>query len=590
MPRRLAAILAADVVGYSRLMEKDEAGTLAALKCHRAEVVDPLIAEHGGRIVKLMGDGALVEFASVVDAVACAVAVQEDMAERNAAADEDKRIVLRIGINLGDVVVEGDDIYGDGVNVAARLEALAEPGGIALSGYAHDQVEGKVEVSFEDTGEHELKNIARPIRVFRVNAKHAPAGPAPASAPLPLPDKPSIAVLPFTNMSGDPEQEYFSDGITADLITELSRFRELFVIARNSSFHYKRQLPDRPDVGRELGIQYVVEGSVRKAGNRVRITAQLVEAASGTHLWAERYDRDLDDVFAVQDEVVRAIVGNLAIRLEDEQVEVARRKLPEDLRAYDWWLRGKRCLDLATPEATRDAHSLFGKAVEIDPDYARGYAGLAEATYSRAFYPPLPKPFGDMVEDALVPAERAVLLDDTDSRPHVILGWVCMFRREFDRARRHFDLSNSLNPNDADAIMQRACALALLGDTDAAVDQAQLAVRLNPYHPGWYLEFLCIVNFCARRYETVLATAALARDTYPSSPAYRAAASAYLGRVEEARQHGQALIARLQPLWDWPSNVSLSDYAEYLSQVLPFRRREDANHLLEGLQRADKFD
>ena len=304
--RRLAAILSADVAGYSRLMGEDEAGTLAALKRHRTAVVDPEIAAHNGRIVKLMGDGALVEFASVVDAVECAVAVQQGMAKRNAGVPEDKRIAFRIGINLGDIIVEGDDIYGDGVNVAARIQEIAAPGGVCISSKVQGEVTGKVEAAFKDAGEHELKNIAKPVRVYRwTEGTEAPVSEA---APLALPDKPSIAVLPFTNMSGDPEQEYFSDGISEDIITELSRFRSLFVIARNSSFAYKGQSVNVGKIGQELGVAYVVEGSVRKAGNRVRITAQLVEAASGNHLWAERYDRDLDDIFAVQDEVTIAIV------------------------------------------------------------------------------------------------------------------------------------------------------------------------------------------------------------------------------------------------------------------------------------------
>ncbi len=589
MERRLAAILAADVVGYSRLMEADEEATLTTLNAYRV-VIDGLIVDHRGRVFGSAGDSVIAEFASPVEAVRCAIAIQTEIEGRGADLPEDRRMRLRIGVNLGDVMAEGDNLFGDGVNVAARLEEIAEPGDVCISAKVHDEVAGKTDGVFIDAGEHRVKNITAPIRVWRWS-EVSDAGELHRSAEaLALPGKPSVAVLPFTNMSGDTEQEYFSDGITEDIITELSRFRSLFVIAWHSSFAFKDQAVNVGEVGEKLGVAYVVEGSVRKAGNRVRITAQLVEAATGNHIWAERYDRDLEDVFAVQDDVVRAIVGTLAVRLEDEEVDTARRKMPEHMRAYDWWLRGKKCLDLATLEATEEAHSLFGKAVEIEPDYARGYAGLAEATYSRAFFPPLPKPFEEMVEDALVQAERAVLLDDTDSRPHVILGWACMFRRDFDRARRHFDLSGSLNPNDADAIMQRACALALLGDANTGVDQAQSAIRLNPHHPGWYLEYVCMVNFFARRYETVLATAAMGPDTFPSSPAYRAAASAYLGRAEDARHHGEALVASLQPLWDWPSGAGLLDYAEYLCQVIPFRNTEDADHLLEGLRRANQAE
>ena len=324
--RRLAAILSADVAGYSRLMGDDEAGILAALKAHRAAVVDPEIAAHNGRIVKLMGDGALVEFASVVDAVECAVAVQQGMAKRNADVPDGKRIAFRIGVNLGDIIVEGDDIYGDGVNVAARIQEIAEPGGVALSSIAHDQIAGKVEAAFKDAGEHDLKNIAKPVRVFHwADGSDAPAVEA---APLALPDKPSIAVLPFVNMSPDADQEFFSDGISEDIITALSKFRSLFVIARNSSFSFKGQSIEVKDIGHKLGVRYVVEGSVRRAGNRVRITAQLIDAVADTHLWAERYDRDLDDIFAVQDEVTHAIVTAIEPTLGSAERDRAHRKPP----------------------------------------------------------------------------------------------------------------------------------------------------------------------------------------------------------------------------------------------------------------------
>ena len=377
--RRLAAILAADVVGYSRLMGKDDAGTLTAVKALRKELFAPKVVEHHGRIVKLMGDGALVEFPSVVDAVECAVAVQRGVAARNAGVPEDKCIALRIGVNLGDIIIEGNDIYGDGVNVAARLQELATPGGIALSATAHEHAMAKVDIGFRDGGEHDLKNIAKPVRVWRWSEGEAAT--VDEAAPLPLPDKPSLAVLPFTNMSGDPEQEYFSDGITEDIITELSRFRSLFVIARNSSFHYKGQSPKVQDVGRELGVQYVVEGSVRKAGNRARITAQLVEAASGNHLWAERYDRDLDDIFAVQDEVTNAIVTAIEPTLGSAERDRARRKPTGRLDAWESYQRGLWHTYRNTAADNTEAQVFFRRAIELDPDFAPAHAGLAHAIY-----------------------------------------------------------------------------------------------------------------------------------------------------------------------------------------------------------------
>ncbi len=358
--RRLAAILAADVAGYSRLMGADEEGTLAALKAHRRELVDPTIAEHRGRIVKTTGDGLLAEFASVVDAVRCAVAIQEGMAERDAAVPEDRRIAFRIGVNLGDIIIDEDDIYGDGVNVAARLEGLAEPGGICIGRAARDQVRDRLDLDLEDIGEQAVKNIARPVRVFRVKL---PAPEAEAPAALALPDKPSIAVLAFANMSGDPEQEYFADGIAEDIITALSRFRWFFVIARNSSFTYKGQAVDVKQVARELGVQYVLEGSVRKAGNRVRITAQLIDALTGRHVWAERYDRDLTDIFAVQDEITETIAGAVAPSFVSAEARRAERKRPEDLDAWDLALKGNWHLAQSGRENVAAAVSLFEAAI-----------------------------------------------------------------------------------------------------------------------------------------------------------------------------------------------------------------------------------
>ena len=371
--RRLAAILSADVAGYSRLMGADEAGTLERLKALRAEVVDPVIAAHDGRIVKLMGDGALVEFASVVGAVECAVEVQRGLSERTAGEPEDQRIVFRIGVNLGDVIIDGDDIYGDGVNVAARLQEIAEPGGVCISGSVFDQVKGKVEAGFEDLGDQRVKNIAEPVRAYRWS--DAIAAPARA-APLALPDKPSIAVLPFVNMSGDPEQEYFSDGITEDIITELSRFPTLFVIARNSSFHFKGKAVKVSEIGRDLGVQYVVEGSVRKVGNRVRVTAQLVEAMSGNHLWAERYDRELEDIFEVQDEVAHTVAATVSGRLDDAGAERARRRPTEDLAAYDLFLRAYQHVHRWTRADLAAARPLLEKALDLDPNIARAHAYL----------------------------------------------------------------------------------------------------------------------------------------------------------------------------------------------------------------------
>jgi TolB-like protein/class 3 adenylate cyclase len=367
--RRMAAILAADVAGYSRLMGVDEEGTHARLKAHRRELVDPKIAEHHGRIVKTTGDGMLVEFASVVDAVRCAVDVQRGMAERNADVPQEQGIEFRVGINVGDIIIDGDDIYGDGVNVAARLEGLAEPNGICVSRVVRDQVRDKFDLAFEDMGEQQVKNIARAVRVFRITAPSI-VQPTPSAKPaLALPDKPSIAVLPFTNLSGDPEQDYFADGIVEDIITALSRVHWLFVIARNSSFTFKGKAVDVKLVGRELGVRYVLEGSVRKSANRVRIAGQLVDATTGAHVWADHFDGALDDIFDLQDRVTASVVGIIEPKLRHAEIERARRKPTESLDAYDLYLRALAHFDVSY-EGNLEALRLLRRAIEIDPQYA----------------------------------------------------------------------------------------------------------------------------------------------------------------------------------------------------------------------------
>ena len=389
--RRLAAILAADVAGYSRLMGANEEGTLAQLKTIRKAFVNPAIAEHRGRIVKTTGDGLLVTFASAVDAAKCAVEVQRGVAVQNADVAQDLKIEFRIGIHVGDIIIDDNDIFGDGVNIAARLEGIAEPGGVCISDDAQRQIRGKVDIAFDDMGLQTLKNIAEPIRAWRIRIGGEPASLIPSGSSfnephaLTLPDTPSIAVLPFQNMSGDPEQEYFADGMVEDIITALSRFKSLFVIARNSSFSYKGKLPDVRQVGRELGVRYVLEGSVRKSANRVRITGQLIDSLSGAHLWADRFDGTLEDVFVLQDRVTETVVNAIAPRVEQAEIERSKSKSTDRLDAYDYYLRGLARLNLvmvgAHPEAilagAREARALFLKATEIDSDFARAYSSAA---------------------------------------------------------------------------------------------------------------------------------------------------------------------------------------------------------------------
>jgi adenylate cyclase len=436
--RKLAAILAADIAGYSRLMGADEEGTLERLKAHRRELIDPKIAEHRGRVVKTTGDGILIEFPSVVEAVGCAVEVQQGMVDRNADVSEDKRITFRVGINVGDIIIDGDDIYGDGVNIAARLEAMAESGMVCLSAAAWEQVRGKVPFGADDLGEYQLKNIERPVRVFRV------ASGASATAirkPPPLTDKPSIAVLPFQNMSGDPEQQYFSDGITQDIITELSRFHTLLVIGGKSL--------NTQEIARELGVGYVVEGSVRRVADRVRITAQLVHGSTGNHLWAERYDRDMRDIFALQDEVARSVASAVSGRVEAAGRDLAVRLSPAALQAYDLVLRAKALTLKYTSTDNAQAVACAERALEIDPTSARA---CAQAAWCH-FYNYMACWTADR-EHALAKAyelaQRAVVLDETDSFGHCNLGLVHWFRREYEEARAETERAVDLNPNDYD--------------------------------------------------------------------------------------------------------------------------------------------
>jgi adenylate cyclase len=483
LERRLAAILAADVVGYTRLMGADEAGTLRRLTELRQEILELLINEHHGRVVKLMGDGLLVEFASVVDALACAVAWQNRVSEQEVATEEDKRLQFRIGINLGDVIVEGEDIHGDGVNVASRLEGLAEPGGIYLSDDAYRQVRGKVEAEFEDLGELALKNVAEPVRVYRVaTAVSGTASAKPASRPLSLPEKPSIAVLPFTNMSGDPEQEFFADGISEDLITALSKIRWFFVIARNSTFTYKGQAVEVTQVARELGVRYVIEGSVRKAGNRVRITAQVVEAASGNHLWAERYDRDLKDIFALQDEMAQTIVGAVEPELSAAEREHAARKPPESLDAWETYQRGLWHLWSFTRDDNAETQRVLRRAQELDPSFATAYAFESYSHYLDAMLGFSEAP-DESLAAALTAAKRALALDDKDPVAYFALGRVYMMHGKHDASVVELETAISINPSFAMAYHGLGSALMLSGRLEEAAEALDKAIRLSPRDP-----------------------------------------------------------------------------------------------------------
>ena len=574
--RRLTAILAADVAGYSRLMGLDEVGTAKALREHRA-AIDPILAGHGGRIVKTTGDGLLVEFPSIVAAVEAAIAVQKVMADRNANVPEDGRMLFRIGINLGDVLIEGDDILGDGVNIAARLEGVADPGGICISASAFEHVRGKLNVEFGDLGEQQLKNIGRLVRAYSVTMGRGPAHAKPALA---LPDRPSIAVLPFQNMSGDPEQNYFADGIVEEIITALSRFRQLFVIARNSSFTYKGRTTDVKQVGRELGVRYVLEGSVRKATSRVRVTAQLIDAATGAHLWADRFDRLLEDIFALQDQVTSSVVGAIMPKLEQAEIERAEHKPTENLDAYDYYLRGMASIYQWTRETHDEALQLFCRAIELDTGFASAY-GMAAWCYVQRMQRGWITDREREVADAVGLARRAVELGKDDagalSRGGVTLAYV---GGDLENGPAFIKRALLLNPNLATTWLFSGWAHIYIGEPDTAIEHLAHAMRLSPLDPlrGTMLAATGYAHFFAGRYDdaTLWAQEAIRELPYHLGSFRLAAASnALAGRLEEA----QKMVARL--LIADPS-LRISN----LKDRIPLRRSEDRSRLEEGLRKA----
>ena len=579
--RRLVAILAADVVGYSRLMGADEEGTLARLKALRSEIIDPKIAERGGRIVKTTGDGLLVEFESAVAAARTAVEIQQAIGVRNSGAPEDRRLILRIGINVGDVIADGDDLMGDGVNIAARLEGIAEPGGICVSRSVVDQVEGKVEADFEDIGEPELKNIDRPVRVYRVVLDEpATASRAPGTGEtLAVPDKPSIAVLPFANMSGDSEQEYFSDGVSEDIITALSHIRWFFVIARNTSFAYKGRSEDVRAVAADLGVAYVLEGSVRKSGNRIRITAQLIDGTTGNHVWAKRYDRDLEDIFAVQDEITETIVGAIEPEMARTERERAKAKRPENLHAWDLFQRAMWHTYHRTRDDLEEAQRLFTLAREADPGLAPAYAGAEEACFFQTI-----GGFVDSAEETMAEAvrlaRRAVELDSQDAFARYSLGRALTLVREHPAAIPELKSAVELNPSLAQAHYALGMALGTSGRPEEAVAPIETAMRLSPHDPyiGQFMTHMAEALLFLRRHDEALdwARQSLRQPNIQWSRwAMLISILGHMGEIEEARQSIDALV-RIVP------DVDLAFVRDYW----PISDAASMDYLLEGLAKA----
>ncbi len=549
--RRLAAIWAGDIAGYSRLMGVDEEGTLRQLKAHRKELVDPKITEHRGRIVKTTGDGMLVEFVSVVDAVRCAVDIQRGMVERNANVPADKRIEFRLGINVGDIIIDGDDIFGDGVNVAARLEALADPGGIMVSSVVHDQVRDKLNFGFDDMGEQAVKNIARPIGVHRVSL--ADAAPLVATQPAAADSKseptssnrPSIAVLPFANMSGDPEQEYFADGISEDIITGLSKLRWFFIIARNSSFVYKGKAVDVKRVARELGVRYVLEGSVRKGGNRVRITAQLIDAATGNHIWADRYDGDLTDIFALQDEITKKVVAAIEPKLLEAESMRSQNRSPEDISAWDMVMQANSQFWRVTKADSEAAIALLKRAVERYPDYAPAHSMLAFMLLWSG-YLVFREP---QIKEAASLATRAARLDDSDPWAHLALGFAAFLTARTEEAVEEYERAIELNPNFAAAHGYLGWALAVAGQSDQAIPRIEEAMRMSPHDPqnAAFNVGLAVAHYLAGRYNEAVGFARKAlQQRYEILGGHRiyVASLAQAGRIDEAR----AALARMKEI------------------------------------------
>lgn len=575
--RRLAAIMAADVVGYSRLMELDEAGTLAALKERRKRILEPLVAQYQGRIVKVMGDGVLVEFASAVNAVGCAVELQKQMAAANGEVSEECHILLRIGINLGDVIVEHGDLYGDGVNVAARLEALAEPGGICLSGALRDQVERQLALALDNLGEQMLKNIARPVSVYRVSATVVPTRVSPAAIQSPL----SIAVLPFDNMSDTPGQGYIGDGIAENIITDLSRFHDLTVIARNSSFAFKGKPTRVQDIRRELGVNYILEGSVQRASDRIRITAQLVEGATGRHVWAERYERHVDDLFAVMDDVTVSIVGTLATtyggRLRKAAGERAAGAGPTSFHAFDHFVQGMEQLNQFTKDSVARGIAHFEQAVALNPRYAKAHAKIAWSHLSDIALGYSVDAAVSMIK-ARAAAEAAVQCDDAEAWSYWAIAGCAFFSGQHDSALAAMRRAIEINPNDADILTDMGLFCSYGGRAEEGLGFALKAMHINPHYPEYYAAQLGIIYFDARRYEDAVRTFESVRTLDASVwRLYLVASHVALGHDDIA----QSAVTRL--LADDPA----ATVARYTSPALaPYRDDSDREHLAQHLRSA----
>jgi adenylate cyclase len=576
--RKLAAILSADVVGFSRMAGADEERTLARLRALRSDLIDPTIAVHRGRVVKRIGDGILVEFRSVVDAVRCAIEMQSSMVDRNAGLAPERRIEFRMGVHLGDVVEESDgDLMGDGVNIASRLEGVAKPGAVCLSEDAYRMVKARLDLAVSDLGEAKLKNIAEPVRIYSLEVGGAPTKPAPPPAKPVQTEKPSIAVLAFNNMSGDAEQEYFSDGISEDIITDLSTLSDLHVVARNSSFFYKKAPASVADIAKALGVRYVLEGSVRKAGNKVRVTAQLIDSTTGGHLWASRFDRDLTDIFAIQDELTKEIVSALKLKLTvGEKDRLAQKKREVNVEAFELFLRGREHAWQATRADCVAARNLLERAIAIDPDYAPAHAVIA-MTHVLDYANGFSNNPEQSLKMALEVAQRAAAMDESDPAGHFALGSAYMWTKDLERSQKEAQRCLELSPNSADSLRMMAHIKIFAGDPKGALELLETYMQRDPHYPAVTLQFVADARFSLGEYEKAIEAIEKRLVQNPNSEtAYALLASCYgqLGHDEEC-----------QKAWEQTLRLSPGFSMERRRRVLPFRNPEDFERRVEGLRK-----
>jgi len=581
LERKLAAIFYGDVAGYSRLTGQDEEGTHRILSSYLDAITDA-IENYNGKVVHFAGDAVLADFSTVKDALSCAVDAQQDIKTRNQDFSEDNKLEFRIGVNLGDVIVDRNDIYGDGVNIAARLESLADSGGVCISGAVYDAIRGKLELDYEFLGEQRVKNIAEPVRAYRVIIESTQIETVTPAATTPkLPDKPSIAVLPFANMSGDPEQEYFSDGISEDIITDLSKVSGLFVISRNSSFVYKGKSVNVQQVGRDLGVRYVLEGSVRKAGNKVRITSQLIDSNTDGHVWADRFDRDLEDIFAVQDEVTQKIVSALQVKLSRTEKERLTHRGTDNLEAYDYLLRGKEYYLRFNRDANQQARQLYEKAVELDPNYATALAELARVCVQARNHG-WTENLSEPLKQASDFAERAVELNDSLPQGHVVLGFINMWKQDHEVAITEVNQGLALDPNHAEGHMYRAIILGFAGQPEESMKAVEKSVHLNPGSPFWYLFAQGNAYFSMGRYPEAVAAcikAAIINPNFIFAHLLLLACYSNLGNQEECKAELNVCLERMP-------NLTIS----WAQEVMPYKDRDVLSRFINDLQEAGLKD